>query len=207
MRKVIATASLPLIVFGFLIFYGFSSPGDDLMKPIDAMMSRIYSIKMTGDFDQDFAAVMQEHHQGGIDVSGILLKAGKDEKLRKMAKVTSVTQQEEQKELKSIIGKTIRDDSKTTGDKKPEHNDLMESMNTMLNQMKDIKLSGDIDKDYASLMILHNQAGLDMANAEIKYGQNDNLKKIAKRMVDDQVRAIDELKDWLGKTNAVSGTK
>lgn len=40
-----------------------------MMQTMDAMMQRTNAMKMTGDFDVDFANMMVEHHQGAIDIS------------------------------------------------------------------------------------------------------------------------------------------
>ena len=39
-----------------------------LMNSMNAMMDKMSSMKMTGDFDLDFANMMIEHHQGAIDM-------------------------------------------------------------------------------------------------------------------------------------------
>jgi hypothetical protein len=46
--------------------------------------------------------------------------------------------------------------------------------------------TGDIDRDFAAIMIPHHQATIDMAEAELKYGHNDRLRLLAGKMVAQQ---------------------
>ncbi len=40
-----------------------------LMPAMNAMMGKMSSVKMSGDFDMDFANMMIEHHQGAVEMS------------------------------------------------------------------------------------------------------------------------------------------
>jgi len=50
--------------------------------------------------------------------------------------------------------------------------------------------SGDIDQDFASLMIPHHQGAIDMAEAELRYGKNEQLRRIAQEIIVDQQQEI-----------------
>jgi len=49
----------------------------------------------SGDVDRDFVAQMIPHHQGAIDMSLALLRAGHNEKLKRLAQEIIITQQDE----------------------------------------------------------------------------------------------------------------
>ena len=59
------------------------------------------------------------------------------------------------------------------------------------------KLNGNPDHDFVHLMIQHHQSAIDMANAEIVFGQNTFLKNMAQMMKADQTMEIDKLHTWL----------
>jgi uncharacterized protein (DUF305 family) len=78
-----------------------------------------------------------------------------------------------------------------------QHNELHEIMEHMMKQMHAAKLSGDVDRDYASLMIPHHESAVKMANEEISHGKQSKLKIMAQQMVKDQTREIQEFKVFL----------
>jgi uncharacterized protein (DUF305 family) len=51
----------------------------------------------------------------------------------------------------------------------------------------------DIDRDFVNVMVPHHQGAIDMARAEIKYGRNDALRQLAKRIVSEQEEEISSL--------------
>jgi len=54
----------------------------------------------------------------------------------------------------------------------------------------DVKPSGDIDHDFAAMMIPHHQGAIDMALAELRYGRNEQLRRIAQEIIVDQQQEI-----------------
>jgi uncharacterized protein (DUF305 family) len=54
--------------------------------------------------------------------------------------------------------------------------------------------SGDVDRDFANLMIPHHQGAIDMAKAELLYGKNATLRRIAQKIIIDQQQEIAALR-------------
>ena len=63
------------------------------------------------------------------------------------------------------------------------------AMDKMMGDM-DVKPSGDVDQDFAAMMIPHHQGAIDMAQAELRYGQNVRLRRIAQEIIVDQQQEI-----------------
>jgi len=63
-----------------------------------------------------------------------------------------------------------------------------------------IKYTGDADKDFVAGMIPHHQGAIDMAQVELKYGKDPDMKKMAEAVIRDQTREIEEMKAWQAKT-------
>jgi uncharacterized protein (DUF305 family) len=63
------------------------------------------------------------------------------------------------------------------------------AMKTMMSGMA-IRPSGDVDADFAAMMIPHHQGAIDMAKAELQYGTNERLRRIAQEIIVDQQQEI-----------------
>ena len=59
--------------------------------------------------------------------------------------------------------------------------------------------TGDTDHDFVRMMLPHDQSAVDMAKAEVQYGQDPDLKTMAQAVIDDQGREIALMKAWEGK--------
>jgi len=63
----------------------------------------------------------------------------------------------------------------------------------------DVKPSGDIDRDFAAMMIPHHQGAIDMAQAELRYGRNEQLRRIAQEIIVTQQQEIAAMRLALGE--------
>jgi hypothetical protein len=62
----------------------------------------------------------------------------------------------------------------------------------------DVKPVGDVDHDFTAMMIPHHQGAIDMAVAELKYGHNEQLKRIAQEIIVDQQQEIAAMQMAIG---------
>jgi Domain of unknown function (DUF305) len=62
-----------------------------------------------------------------------------------------------------------------------------------------IKPSGDVDADFAAMMIPHHQGAIDMAEAELRHGRNEALRRIAQEIVVEQQQEIAAMRLALGQ--------
>ncbi len=77
---------------------------------------------------------------------------------------------------------------------------MMEQMEGMKKMDKaiDVQLiTGDIDNDFATLMIWHHQRAIDDASGYLHHGNNSQLKTIANNIIKAQTMEIQELSNWL----------
>ena len=58
---------------------------------------------------------------------------------------------------------------------------MAENRKAMVHMMKgvEIKPSGDVDADFVNMMEPHHQGAIDMAILELRYGKNEQLRRIA----------------------------
>ena len=66
--------------------------------------------------------------------------------------------------------------------------------------------TGDIDRDFAAIMIPQHQAGIDMARAELKYGHNEEMRRLAQRIVSQQEQEISDIDRAVGETSPAATT-
>ncbi len=54
----------------------------------------------------------------------------------------------------------------------------------------EVPFTGDADKDFARMMIPHHQGAIDMAMAELRYGKDKRLKRLAQEIIVEQQQEI-----------------
>jgi uncharacterized protein (DUF305 family) len=83
---------------------------------------------------------------------------------------------------------------------------FMQAMDGAMRQMEGAMarapMNGDADHDFATMMIPHHQGAIDMAKAELIYGKNPTMRRLAQEILVDQQSEIDAMQLWLTK-NAV----
>jgi len=57
--------------------------------------------------------------------------------------------------------------------------------------------SGDIDRDFAAMMIPHHQGAIDMALLELRYGKNTILRRLAQEIIVTQQQEIEVMQRTL----------
>ena len=167
---------------------------NDLMNAMNSSMEKMKSMKMTGEFEHDFAMMMIEHHQGAVNMCQVEVSKGSDATIKEMANKMMGRQKSEISTLQNFIR-----DHKPTDARSDGHNHLHDEMQKMEAKMNGIKMTGNLDKDFAMMMIPHHESAIKMAEDEITHGKNLNLKRMAQNMMDDQRNEITELQVWLDK--------
>jgi hypothetical protein len=74
-----------------------------------------------------------------------------------------------------------------------------DAMTKMMNDMA-IKPTGYIDRDFVAMMSPHHQGAIDMAISELRYGKNEQLRRIAQEIIVDQMQEIAAMKLAIGDT-------
>ena len=191
--------SLAIIIIGFCSAFTFTH--EELHQAMTRMMDKMKSIKMSGDPDHDFAMMMAEHHQGSIDMSRIVTKQGKDDKIKMMAQSILDKQPREQQQLRSHTSQSNdqhaahNQDSDTV--KSGFKSEIDEAMMSMESEMNSMKMTNDVDYDFAMMMIPHHQSAIEMSDAILTHGKDGEIKKTAEKIRSDSEKEITDLKAWL----------
>lgn len=72
------------------------------------------------------------------------------------------------------------------------------AMDKMMTGMA-VKPTGDVDVDFAAMMIPHHQGAIDMAVLELRFGRNEQLRRIAQEIIVDQQQEIAAMRLALGQ--------
>jgi uncharacterized protein (DUF305 family) len=84
--------------------------------------------------------------------------------------------------------------------------EMMEAMRRMDQDMS-IAHSGDADRDFAAMMIPHHQGAIDMAKAELQFGRNPVLRRLAQGIIVEQQQEIDLMRRELARLPAARPAK
>ncbi|ORM72219.1 DUF305 domain-containing protein [Pantoea rwandensis] len=76
--------------------------------------------------------------------------------------------------------------------------DNQTAMDRMMTAME-VKPSGNIDDDFVAMMAPHHQGAIDMAIAELRYGTNPQLRRIAQEIIVTQQQEITAMYQALNK--------
>jgi uncharacterized protein (DUF305 family) len=82
---------------------GSPSPFYGEMAEADATMHRDMTVAPSGDLDRDFLRMMVPHHQGAIDMALLVLKYGRDERVKRLAQSIVVQQGEEITYMRTLL--------------------------------------------------------------------------------------------------------
>lgn len=84
-------------------------------------------------------------------------------------------------------------------DKDRGSQELMKSMQESQTKMQSMQMKGKTDQDFAEMMRMHHQAGIRMAEIELKHGKDPAMKKMAEKIMASQKKESKEFDAWLQK--------
>jgi uncharacterized protein (DUF305 family) len=84
-----------------------------------------------------------------------------------------------------------------SSDEAPFLSENESAMNKMMADMR-VKPTGDVDRDFVAMMVPHHQGAVDMAKAELAYGHNEVLRRLAQQIVVNQGQEISVMRHAVG---------
>lgn len=78
------------------------------------------------------------------------------------------------------------------------------SMERMDREMAAAPMNGNVDHDFATMMMPHHQGAINMAKAELTYGKDPVMRRLAQEIIVDQESEIDAMQLWLTKNSATN---
>ncbi|MDC7789898.1 DUF305 domain-containing protein [Rhodoplanes sp. TEM] len=71
------------------------------------------------------------------------------------------------------------------------------AMDKMMTDMA-VRPSGDVDRDFVAMMVPHHQGAIDMAVAVLRYGRNEQLRRLAQEIIVTQQQEIAAMRLAIG---------
>lgn len=86
----------------------------------------------------------------------------------------------------------------------PMQGPMMKAMEHSDNQMKSMRESGNIDRDFAMMMRAHHQGSIAMAQAELESGKDPEMRRVAQKIINSQKKEIAQFDKWLSKQSGAT---
>lgn len=163
-----------------------------MMDSMHAMMAKMDKMHVTNNPEIDFPMMMMMHHKGAISMANLELQAGKDDSLKRTARKIIDEQQVDIQQFMSFLDTVQSEavDMEFTMEQKANMDKMGKTADVQL-------ITGDVDNDFATLMIVHHQAAVDNALSYQHHGGNPWLLKKAADIASSQTKEIDEMSAWL----------
>lgn len=168
---------------------------------IENLSTNLSCAPQTGNVNLDYLYQMLQQNKGAIDMAKNLLNNNGEDNSENNKEVDQIAKDTIKNE--SITIATIEDIMKTlidnlTEDKVKESSYIKEYniiLKEMLLNFKNLKPTGDINKDFLQTMIIHQEAIIKMANSIIKYTDNVDVKNIAQNDIKSKKANIETMKN------------
>jgi uncharacterized protein (DUF305 family) len=79
---------------------------------------------------------------------------------------------------------------------------LMDAAMERMHAAMHVSPSGDVDRDFARMMVPHHQGAIDMAVAELRFGKDERLRRLAQAIIVEQGQEITLMQSILGEMPA-----
>ncbi|MGL4672669.1 DUF305 domain-containing protein [Cetobacterium sp.] len=168
------------------------------------MMSTSSQIFLTNDVGNNFVIYMIPHHEAAIVSSIGVLKYTVDGKIKELAERIIEVQKKEVEMMQTLLEEGELRGNENTEFLKKIQNINMEKMNVdFYNSLGNN--SEDISEYYLRSMIPHHEIALEMAKEYLKYGSNQELIKLAQKILLAQEEEIKEIEILLKNREKAGG--
>lgn len=164
-----------------------------LLTPLQQGITKLKKLVASGDPDFDYAFQAKVHTQATQDLLKQEIQSGKNTELVNTAKAMLPTTDADI----TMLDGTVRQLKPTRPNQAftQQQSRNIEAMNLKLQQTgTSDKLTSDLDKNFAVLLLDQRQDAIDMATTYLQYGKNDALRTYAQQLVDKAKQDMSTLK-------------
>ncbi|MDO7854409.1 DUF305 domain-containing protein [Hymenobacter convexus] len=170
-----------------------------LRDTLQLLAQQLDTVHRDGCWDEDFARLMTVHHAGAQRLAAVEISRGKDSTLRELAQHVLKGHARDNHVLTLALTKQPpKGQEYRPGNTKDPFVRRITAALAPLRQPP--PTPGPLDADFATLMQVHHQTGVALAQVELAFGKDAELRDAARRIVGDEQAEIKQYQRWL-KTN------
>ncbi|MCC3154791.1 DUF305 domain-containing protein [Hymenobacter sp. BT770] len=168
----------------------------NLRDTLQLLAQQLDTVHRDGCFDEDFARLMTVHHAGAQRLAAVEIASGKDSTLRALAQHVLKGHERDNHVLTlALTRQPPKDQEYRPGNTKDPFMRRITAALAPLHQLP--ATPGPLDADFATLMQVHHQTGAALAQVELAFGKDAELKDAARRIVRDEQAEIKQYQRWL----------
>lgn len=171
---------------------------NNYIKAINQMNAEMALMLSMNNVDVAFARGMLGHHRGAVDLTKFEKRYGTDQKLRALAETISLTEQGEIDALRRWLAShpDTHDIEPTT---EAARQDYQYAITAMQNRMVNALDSTNPDIAFAQTILAHHRGAEAIANIQLKYGKDEEMRALAQQIINEQLDEMDALILWLNE--------
>jgi uncharacterized protein (DUF305 family) len=168
----------------------------NLRDTLQLLAQQLDTVHRDGCFDEDFARLMTVHHAGAQRLAAVEIASGKDSTLRALAQHVLKGHERDNHVLTLALTKQPpKGQEYRPGNTKDPFVRRIAAALAPLRQPP--PTPGHLDTDFATLMQVHHQTGVALAQVELSFGKVPELKDAARRIIRDEQAEIKQYQRWL----------
>lgn len=176
----------------------FDQKDDELSGVLKDIYSKVKAVKLTNNPENDYSSVMAIFLGGAISLSQKEISKGKDNTMKDLAKRTD-------KRIKSEISDFNKAKDKQASKKEKETGQgittstLFTAMDIMMDRLRSYSPTGDLDYDFASILVIHHQTATGLSQAFLENSIDSDLTKTAQKLIYQDEQDIEQMLEWKAK--------
>ena len=167
-----------------------------LRDTLQRIAQQLDTVHRDGCWDEDFARMMTVHHAAAQRLAAVEIASGKDTILRGLAQHVLKGHERDNHVLTLALTKQPPNGQEyRPGNTKDPFVHRIAAALAPLRQLP--PTPGPLDTDFATLMQVHHQTGVALAQVELAFGKDAELKDAARRIIRDEQAEIKLYQRWL----------
>ncbi|MDO7887828.1 DUF305 domain-containing protein [Hymenobacter cheonanensis] len=163
---------------------------------LQLLAQQLDTVHRLGCWDEDFARLMSVHHGGAQRLAAVELSHGKDSTLRALAQHVLKGHERDNHVLTLALAR-----QPPAGQEYRPGNAQDPFVRRITAALAPLRqpppLPGTLDADFATIMQVHHQTGVALAQTELAYGKDAEVRNAARQIVRDEQAEIKQYQRWL----------